>query len=181
MSEPGRPSKLIPQTTDQLIQALRLGNSRKHSAIYAGIDEATLRRWMSRGRVEREGPYADLNREVLEAEAKAQILAMGCITKAVREGDWKAAAWLLERKAPEHYAPRSRLFDPYRVLELLEDQGLIVDRDRALEALAASEPAISLDEQDTDFDDVEVSDEDRQALMRIVRAAHGNGRVEAKS
>ena len=175
MPEPGRPSKLIPQTTEQLIQALRLGNSRKHSAIYAGIDEATLRRWMSRGRAEHEGLHADLHRDVIEAEAKSQILAMGCITKAIREGDCRAAQWFLERKAPEHYAPRSRLFDPYHVLELLEDQGLIVDRDRALEALAASEPAISLDEQDADLEEVEVSDEDRQALMRIVRAAHSNG------
>ena len=181
MPDAGRPSKLTPQVTEQLVQALRLGNSCKHSAIYAGIDEATLRRWMARGRVEREGPHAELNKAVIEAEAKAQIVAMGCITKAIRDGDWKAATWLLERKAPEHFAPRSRLFDPYRVLELLEDEGLIVDRDKALEALAASEPAISLDEADSDLDDVEVSDEDRQALMRIVRAAHGNGRVEANS
>ena len=72
MPDPGRPSKLTPQSTEQLVQELRLGNSRKHSAIYAGLDEATLRRWMSRGRVEREGPYADLNREVLEADPMLQ-------------------------------------------------------------------------------------------------------------
>lgn len=180
MPDPGRPSKLTPPLTEQLVQALRLGNSRKHSAIYAGIDEATLRRWMSRGRAEREGPYADLIAAIHDAEAKAQILAMGCISQAIRGGNVGAAQWFLERKAPEHYAPRSRLFDPYHVLELLEDQGLIVDRDKALEALAASEPSISLDESDADMADVEVSDEDRQALMRIVRAAHGE-RAEAVS
>jgi len=172
VDDPGRPSKLTLQVEEQLVQALRMGTSRKHAAIYAGIDEATLRRWMARGRVEREGPHAELHRAVVEAEAKAQIVAMGCVAKAIREGDWKAATWLLERKAPEQYAPRSRLFDPYRVLEILEDEGLVVDRDRALTALAEAEPSLSLDQSaDFEIDEDAVTDEDKQALFRLLRMA----------
>ena len=172
MDDRGRPSKLRPEVEEKVVQALRLGNYRRQAATFAGIDDTTLRRWMKRGMIERDGPYADFRRAVLEAETMAQITAMGAVTKAIRGGDWKAAAWMLERKAPEQYAPRSRLFDAYRVLEILEDEGLVVDRDRALTALAEAEPSLSLDQgSDFEIDEDSVSDEDKQALFRLLRMA----------
>ena len=172
MADNGRPSKLKPEVIEKIVQALTVGNYRKQAALYAGIDDGTLRRWMKRGRAEPEGPYADFRAAVLEAESKAQIMAMGCVTKAIREGDWKAAAWMLERRLPEHYAPRSRLFDPYRVLEILDDEGLVADRDRALTALAEAEPSLSLESgSDFEIDETQVTDEDRDALFRLLRMA----------
>ena len=174
MPDTGRPSKLTPAAKEKVLQALGLGNTRAHAAAYAGIDAATLRRWMGRGRDEKEGSYTQLRQAVLQAESRAQMLATGCIAKAIRDGDWKAAAWMLERRVPEHYAPRSRLFDPHRVLDILEDQGLVVDRDRALQALAAAEPGMTLSEEDTDdLDEIEVSEEERRVLMKVLRASKG--------
>ncbi len=174
MAENGRPSKLTPEVQEKVLQALGLGNTRAHAAVYAGVGERTFRRWMAEGQEEGEGPYTELRQAVLAAESRAQMLATGCIAKAIRDGDWKAAAWMLERRVPEHYAPRSRLFDPHRVLEILDDQGLVVDRDRALQALAAAEPGMSLSQEDTDdLDEIEVSEEERRVLMKVIRASKG--------
>jgi hypothetical protein len=170
--ESGRPPKLDPATTEKVVQAIIAGCSRADAARYAGVGESTLRRWIARGRAEKEGAFADFADAVLDAEAKASVLANGCIAKAIRNGDWKAAAWFLERRFPERYAPRSRLFDPHRVLEILEERGLVVDRDRALVALAEASPGVAAPDGD-DLGDLDVSEEDKRALFRVLRAARG--------
>ena len=169
----------MPDVQEKIIQALHLGNHRKHAAAYAGIDEATLRRWIARGRDSDDEPYTSFRKAVEQAEAKAQVMAMGCITKAARDGDWRAGAWILERRAPEHYAPRSRLFDPYRTLELLEEAGLVTDRDRALTALAQEGGAIdagSVEEED-DLDCLDITEEQREILFGVLHAAKTQARV----
>ena len=182
MREPGRPSKLTPDVQEKIVQALRLGNHRKHAAAFAGIDETTLRRWMTRGSNPTDEPYASFRAEVEETEAKAKVAAMGCVYKAVIGGDWKAAAWYLERKAPEHYAPRSSLFDPYRTLELLEEAGLIKDdedRERALTALAAGGGGVEQpkDAEDDDLDLRDISEEEREILFGVLHAVKRKAHV----
>jgi len=182
MPDPGRPTKLTPAVQEKIVQALQLCNRRKDAAEYAGINDATLRRWMARGKNANDEEYAAFRQAVIEAEAKAQILAMGCIATEIRNGNWKAAAWYLERKAPEHYSPRSSLFDPYRTLELLEEAGLIRDeeeRDRALTALAQAggkieQPAAA---DDDDLDQLDLSEEQREILFGVLHAAKRQTRV----
>ncbi len=135
----GRPSKLTHAVQERLLQALSIGNHRHAAAAYAGVDEKTVRRWMARGASELDGPYRTLRDAVLAAEAKAQVVALGCIAQAARGGDWRAAAWMLERKVPERFSPNSRLFDPVRVLDLLEESGVEFDRKDAVRALAGSD------------------------------------------
>lgn len=173
MADTGRPTDLTPPVREKILQALSLGNSRKQAAAFAGIGESTFRRWLQRGREEPEGVFREFRESVLEAEARAQIAAMACVTKAIRDGDWKAAAWMLERRVPEQFAPRSRLFDPHRVLEILEEEGLVVDRERALQALAEAEPGVAMprDVKD-DLDSIDVSDEERRLLLKVLRSAH---------
>ncbi len=136
---PGRPTKLTPAVQERLIQALAIGNHRKVAADYAGVDEKTVRRWMARGIEEPNGPCGALRDAVRQAESKAQIMAQGCITQAARNGDWRAAAWFLERRVPERFSPNSRLFDPVRVLDILEEAGVEFDRKDAVRALAGSD------------------------------------------
>ena len=106
---------------------------------------------------------------------------MGCNTKAARDGDWKAA-WIMERRAPEHYAPRSRLFDPYRTLELLEEAGLIQseeDRERALTALAAEGGAVG-QQTGAENDDAELlnmSEEELEILFGVLHKVKRQARV----
>lgn len=101
---PGRPSKLTPEVTDKLLTALRAGNYRGPAAFYAGIGIRTFKQWMAAGKKTPEGPYGKLRTAVLEAEKGAEIFCVGVIQRSARDGDWKAAAWWLERKAPEHWA-----------------------------------------------------------------------------
>jgi len=110
MREPGRPTKLDPEVQEKTVRALLLGNHRQDAAAYAGIGAATLRRWMLRGQQERESPYAEFRKAVLEAEARAKITAVGCINKAARDGEWRAAAWWLQRHFPHQFAEHSQLF-----------------------------------------------------------------------
>jgi len=182
MSETGRPPKLTPAVQEKILQALHLSNHRKHAAAFAGVGERTFRRWMACGANPDDVPYASFRQAVEEAEAKAHVMSMGCIAKAARGGDWKAAAWMLERKLPEHYAPRSSLFDPYRTLELLEEAGLIKseeDRERALTALAQAggkidQPAA---DEENDLDQLDLSEEQREILFGVLHAAKRNARV----
>ncbi len=167
----GRPTSLTPGIQEKVLQALAVGNYRKQAAAYAGIDDSTLRRWLARGRNHHDAPYASFRKAALEAESRSQIASLGVIAKAARDGDWKAAAWLLERRVPEQYAPKSRLFDPYRVLEILEDEGLLHDRDRALQALAQAEPGLAAHHDPGRDDEVALSEEERRVLFKVLRHA----------
>lgn len=178
MPDLGRPSKLTPEIRDKVLQAIQLGCPRKQAAAFGGIDEATLRRWLARGRDPDEEPYAPFREAVLEAEAKATVALVGSITQAARGGDVRASIWLLERKLPELFSPRSRLHDPYRVLEILDDAGLISDHEEALAALARSGSGLPESRtSDEDLDDVDLTEEQRTALFDVLHATRVKARV----
>jgi hypothetical protein len=96
---PGRPSKLTPEVRTKLLDALRAGNFRGPAAFYAGVSSRVLREWMTDGKRNPSGPHGEFRRRVLEAEKGAEIANVANILKAAQKGDWKAAAWWLERKA----------------------------------------------------------------------------------
>ncbi len=124
VSERGRPCKLTPEVQEKILNALILGSCRRDAAQFASVDKATLRRWLARGAEEQESLYAELRRAVHEAESRAKITAVGCITKAVREGDWRAAAWFLACKWPAEFCAKSPLF----LVAGIEYCGLGLDR-----------------------------------------------------
>jgi hypothetical protein len=98
----GRPLKLTADLQAKLVQALALGSTRRAACEYAGIGEATLREWLTR----RGAVYSALAAAIKEAEAKSTIGALAKIQKAATDGQWQAAAWLLERRHPEEYGRR---------------------------------------------------------------------------
>lgn len=65
-----------------------------------GISESTFYRWVSTPSTEAE---KELSESLKKAEADYKNALQGIIAKAAQERDWKAAAWLLERKYPEEY------------------------------------------------------------------------------
>ncbi len=187
MPENGRPSKLTPEIQDKIIQALAIGNYRKDAAEYAGIDATTLHRWMLRGAREKDSACADLRTAVLEAESRAKITAIGSITKAMRNGDWRAAAYWLERKFPHQFSDRSQLFLIQKTFEQVEaaaEAAGIQLPDSVWETawtslaadLAQKLPSqLRLDlKQPSDLDDelgdVDVTDEQRDALFELLHA-----------
>ncbi len=187
MPENGRPTKLTPEIQEKIVQALSIGNYRKDAAEYAGIDAATLYRWVLRGSREKDSAYADFRTAVLEAESRAKITAIGCITKAMRDGDWRAAAYWLDRKFPHQFSDRSQLFLIQKTFEQVEAAaeaaGIQLPEsvwETAWTTLAADlaqklPSQLRLDlKQPSDLDDelgdVDVTDEQRNALFELLHA-----------
>ncbi len=109
MSKLGRPTKFTEETRKKVLWALRLGTYRKAAAQFGGIAERTLGDWLYKGSEEKSGEYADFHQEVIEAEQAAEVRALGVIQQAAQRGDWKAAAWFLERKFPARYCTRAAI------------------------------------------------------------------------
>lgn len=94
----GPPVKFNEARKRKIIEAIALGCTYSLAASYAGVSESTVFRWLSSGREEEEGEYADFYRSVKEAEAISAVRSLGSIVQAARDGNWAAAAWLLERR-----------------------------------------------------------------------------------
>lgn len=115
---------------ERIVNYLRSGAPYSHAAAAVGISERTLYAWLARGeRYElalesaleppaTDEPFYRLRADMLAARAAARVAAAVTITRAiggerdpetgawVTFPDWKAAAWYLERSAPEEYGRR---------------------------------------------------------------------------
>jgi len=87
--------------TKRLADGYRVGLTQELAAKRARIGESTLKRWLDKGRQDREAGKESPERDVLEAveEAWAQRIADALVTirAAAGKGNWQAAAWLIER------------------------------------------------------------------------------------
>jgi len=195
MPELGRPSKLTPDVQNKVVQALQLGAQRQDAATYAGVDAATLRRWLRKGITEPESEYGRFRAAVIEAESRAKVAAMGVITKAARDGDWKAAAWMLARKYPHQFAERSQLFTIAKTFEQIEAAaeaagaplpddvlqrawmnlaGDLADRFHGVPGLPGG---LDLSEAEQELDDSNLTEEQRDALLALLREERKQPRV----
>lgn len=143
----GRPSKLTESTQRKIIEAIHLGCTYSIAASYAGIHEATLFKWMARGREGDGGIYEDFYRAIKQAESVNAVRCLASIAQSARDGNWTASAWLLERR-------HGYIKDfPIQNIELTVDiqQSEVVTlideiREHALEDLIMG-PVIDLDEE----------------------------------
>lgn len=118
----GRTSKRSPERELAIVNALRLGNTRRASAAYAEVDHATFYRWLE------DATFRDA---VEKAEADAETRFLAQVAKAAADGTWQAAAWWLERRRHEEYARREKVemtVDLRAIAQQYADaQGLDVD------------------------------------------------------
>ena len=96
-----RQSKYGPAVEKRILTALRHGATRKLACAAGGIGTSTLAEWLT----DKPG-FSDA---VHKAEAYAAEKALASIIKAAAEGDWRAGAWLLERRFRDDYAPATTL------------------------------------------------------------------------
>ncbi len=85
--------------SDKIVDALKKGHTKTHVSRLLGLHEDTIRKWErqdERGEVRFEGFSA----RVKAAEEESQGVLIDCIT-VHSENDWRAAAWLLERRWDE--------------------------------------------------------------------------------
>lgn len=108
----GRPTKLDKARTDKICSFIKRGSSLKNAFEASGISESCGFEWLKSGReaqknLEAGQPHDQAFLEFLEsikrAEAEAEAIHVGNITKVALEGNWTASAWWLQRRRPESW------------------------------------------------------------------------------
>lgn len=105
----GKPTKLTAAVQRAIIMALLDDAYLKHAAEAAGVSDDAVREWIARGNATGDEPYASFARAVERAQARAVVKSMEIISKAAADGDWKAAAWKLEKKHPKLFGALVKL------------------------------------------------------------------------
>lgn len=123
-----RPTKYTPETVKKILDALAAGNTRKASALYAGIGENTLGDWLNR--------YRDFRDAVENAESRAEVGHVANIAQAARSGNWTASAWWLERRRHQDWGRQDRIEIVNTVRQLAAAEGLTEEETAAAVAEA---------------------------------------------
>ena len=97
----GRPSKLDDLVAKRIVDLTAKGLPRNTVAKGAGIDDATLYRWLQRG-ADGEPGYREFCDRVRAAERKGEERLVE-IMETHAEKHWQACAWLMERRNPEAF------------------------------------------------------------------------------
>lgn len=103
---PKRRHKLTRETLETALELKKGGANHKDIAAACGVCPQTFSTWANQ-------PKTELQRELAEglkkAEADYKNALCAIILRDAKKRDWKAAAWLLERKYPEEYSRRDRI------------------------------------------------------------------------
>lgn len=96
--KPGRPTLCTPEVAAEISRFVTRGLPVKTAARAAGVSVRSVNEWLARGR-DGEEPYAAFAEAIERARADFTAVHAGVIDGAGRMGDWKASAWLLERRS----------------------------------------------------------------------------------
>lgn len=107
-------------TKKKIILALKAGNTRLDSALWAGILSATFYTWLRADEA--------FAREVVMAEAHAKIAAVSAITAAARNGSYQAATIFLERRYPREWGKSDILNSALRNMTPDELKQFVLER-----------------------------------------------------
>lgn len=99
----GPPTLCTPEMRGKICKLVNAGAPLPYACEAAGMSWNTVKVWLRRGRAGEE-PYATFVQEWKAAKAAWVAGSVLRVTKA-GERNWKAAAWLLERRVPEFRPP----------------------------------------------------------------------------
>ena len=120
----GRKTALLqPDLEQTLLDYIRIGTPVRVAVASAGVSNQTFYSWVNRGIAERErmkmikdaknNPSEVIFLEFLDkverAKAEAITKKVAVIAKSGNDGDWRAAAWWLERQMPEEFGKTDRV------------------------------------------------------------------------
>jgi len=97
----GRSDTYNDVAEQRICDALRKGATLGMAAKAAGMSRSTLHRWRNR--------HEGFDRKVQRAKAEAGLDSLDVIESAAAEGDWRAAAWMLEKRFPGEYGDQDDL------------------------------------------------------------------------
>lgn len=98
-------------TEDLIERAVKLkkgGANNADISAAVGVNPSTLSQWINHPKSKNQ---AALSKALKKAEADYKNALLAIIARDAKERDWKAAAWLLERKYPSEYSRRSGFID----------------------------------------------------------------------
>lgn len=105
-------NQYTPEVHAKIVEAVANGAFKTHAARCAGIHPKTLDNWLRLGG-EGDAQYVQLYDDVHEAIANDALRNQTIINQAAsskgKVGDWKAAAWNLERKHPKLYGTAANI------------------------------------------------------------------------
>lgn len=101
----GKP-RLNKEGVKRAIQLKKGGANNVDIAAALGVSEQSFYKWIGDPKTPLQ---VELREGLKKAEADYKNALLAVIAKASRERDWKAAAWLLERKYPAEYARTDRI------------------------------------------------------------------------
>lgn len=101
--------KLTAELQAKICDAIRMGNYMETAAAFAGISKDTFYRWLKKGARARSGIYREFHDAVHKALAEAEVRDVAIIANAAKES-WQAAAWRLERRHPERWGKKERIY-----------------------------------------------------------------------
>jgi hypothetical protein len=128
---PGPLRRYTSVTVQKILNALSAGATRDAAAGAAGISRATFYRWLEE--------HETFETEVQEAEDRAETMYTACVAKSAQDGDWRAAAWWLERRRHREFQRRDRLELVDAVRALAAQQGDFTEDDVAAAVRAAQD------------------------------------------
>ena len=99
---------LNDELIENLCKCISNGLNNKDACAMCGVTEDTFYKWLreaedTKSRVNHRELKIKLAESLKKAEAKFKAFHLGNITKSA-SGDWKASAWILERKFPKEFA-----------------------------------------------------------------------------
>lgn len=100
----GRPSKLTPEVTSELVKYLGAGNFRSTSCAAVGVAYQTFLVWMMKGKTARRGRYRELFDAVTKAEATTEVIQVARVLKASEKDPKHAKWWLTHGAAGKRWA-----------------------------------------------------------------------------
>lgn len=120
----GRPPKLTQEMIEKIADLIVAGKSIAAAAYVAGISESTIYRWLANGRKRNADKiYKELVDRVSEACEFSELEALQVLRQSSLErSNWRAAAWILERRHPEKYGKRVSQQSPNNEVSLKSSQ-----------------------------------------------------------
>lgn len=101
--------KLTLRIKNKIGRSIEKGMSIKNAVKIAGIHESTYYDWMHKGEAATSGQYSEFYKYIEMCKAKSEEKLITVITDAADKGDWKPAAWILERRFPDQWGKIDRL------------------------------------------------------------------------
>ena len=93
-----RPTKLDPQRTKILVEAIEGGMNYEDACRLARIHYKTFTNWIKKGQKSKSGAFFQFLQDIEYAKAKGLAFHLSVINNAARNGDWHASRYICQAR-----------------------------------------------------------------------------------